>query len=79
MIAQLERRTRSRRVAGSNLREMQCCHVATGSLIHKQNEYPTVLYAPLGVEMCAGWKQVRVTDNNTVQRLKTGLPGSGAI
>ena len=27
-------------VPGSNLREVQCCHVATGSLIHK-NEYPT--------------------------------------
>jgi len=37
------------------------------------------LYAPLGVEMCAGWKQVRVGDNNTIQRLGTGLPGSGAI
>ena len=28
--------TRSRKVAGSNLRELQCCHVATGSLIHKK-------------------------------------------
>ncbi|KAK2138906.1 hypothetical protein LSH36_2218g00020 [Paralvinella palmiformis] len=31
----LERRTRSRRVAGSKLREVRCCHVATGSLILK--------------------------------------------
>jgi len=38
-----------------------------------------MLYAPLGVEMCAGLKQVRVRDNNNVQRLRTGLPGSGAI
>ena len=33
--------TRSRRVAGSSLLELQCCHVATGSLIHKKNENPT--------------------------------------
>ena len=39
-VAQLERSPRSRRVAGSNLRELQCCHMATGSLIHK-NEYLT--------------------------------------
>ena len=28
-----------------------------------------LVYAPLGIEMCAGWKQVWVGDNNIVKRL----------
>jgi len=36
VIAQLERRTRSRTIAGSRLRELQGYRVATGSLIHKK-------------------------------------------
>jgi len=34
---------------------------------------------PLGVEVGTGLEQVRVRDSNTVQRLRTGLPGFGAI
>ena len=34
----LERRTRSRKVAGSRLHELQCCQVAADSLIRK-SEY----------------------------------------
>jgi len=34
-----------------------------------------VLYAPVGVEICAGLKDIRVRDNNIVQRFRTELLG----
>jgi len=40
---------------------------------------PLMADAPLGVEVGAGLKQIRVRNNNIVQRLTTELLGSGAI
>jgi hypothetical protein len=38
-------------------------------------EWQHVLYVPLGVEVCAGLKQVQVRDNNAVKRLYNGYLG----